>query len=119
MDQALLEKPDVKQQVAAGPVPDSSQMLVSARKTTDFLKSLSHPMRLVILCRLAEGGARVNELESMLDMPQAAVSKQLSRLRDEELVKATRQGRFMVYELADDRARRIVQTLYEEFCGVK
>ncbi|MCB1518355.1 MAG: winged helix-turn-helix transcriptional regulator [Hyphomicrobiaceae bacterium] len=94
-------------------------MLVSARKTTDFLKSLSHPMRLVILCRLAEGGARVNELESMLDMPQAAVSKQLSRLRDEELVKATRQGRFMVYELADDRARRIVLTLYEEFCGVK
>ncbi|MCB9993191.1 MAG: helix-turn-helix transcriptional regulator [Hyphomicrobiaceae bacterium] len=91
-------------------------MLVNARKTTDFLKSLSHPMRLVILCRLAEGGTRVNELETVLDMPQAAVSKQLSRLRDENLVKATRQGRFMVYELADDRARRVVQTLYEEFC---
>ena len=66
---------------------DAEHMLKSAELTTAFLKSLSHPVRLIILCRLAEGRARVNELESLLNIPQAAVSKQLTRLREEGLVR--------------------------------
>ena len=60
----------------------SGKMLENATITTQFLKSLAHPARLVILCRLAEGGINVGELESRLDLPQAAVSKQLARLRE-------------------------------------
>ena len=97
--------------------PDLARMMLNARYTCEFLKSLSHPSRLVILCRLAEGDARVNELESMLGVPQAAVSKQLARLRDAGLVTATRDGRSVVYSLGDERARRVVLTLYAEFCA--
>ncbi len=94
----------------------SGKMLENATLTTQFLKSMAHPARLVILCRLAEGGINVGELESMLDLPQAAVSKQLARLREDGLVDCRREGRSMVYSLADERTRRIIRALYEEFC---
>lgn len=99
--------------------PDTASMLENAERTTAFLKSLSHPTRLIILCRLAEGKARVNELESTLGVPQAAVSKQLARLREEGLVSFVRDGRSIVYRLADERARRVVNMLYQEFCVVE
>jgi len=94
----------------------SGKMLENATLTTQFLKSLAHPARLVILCRLAEGGINVSELESMLELPQAAVSKQLARLREDGLVDCRREGRSIVYSLADERTRRIIRALYEEFC---
>lgn len=95
---------------------NAAHMLEGAKQTTVFLRSLSHPSRLVILCRLAEGPARVNELETTLAIPQTAVSKQLARLREEGMVSATRDGRSVVYSLADNRTRRILQVLFEEFC---
>lgn len=95
----------------------SGQMLENAALTTQYLKSLAHPARLVILCRLAEGPISVGELESMLELPQAAVSKQLARLREDGLVDCRREGRSIVYMLADDRTRRIIRALYDEFCS--
>lgn len=95
----------------------SGKMLENAMLTTQFLKSLAHPARLVILCRLAEGGINVGELETMLGLPQAAVSKQLARLREDGLVDCRREGRSMVYSLADEKTRRIIRALYDEFCG--
>jgi len=95
----------------------SGRMLERATRTTDFLKALSHPSRLVILCRLVEGPANVRELEAMLDIPQAAVSKQLARLREDGLVDFRREGRNIFYRLADARAERIIGVLYAEFCA--
>ncbi|KAB2954837.1 MAG: winged helix-turn-helix transcriptional regulator [Rhizobiaceae bacterium] len=97
--------------------PDAARMLHNAQRTGEFLKSLSHPIRLVILCRLSEGGASVGELETLLEVPQAAVSKQLARLRDDGLVIARREGRSVIYSLADTRTQRIVGALYDEFCA--
>mgnify|MGYP006147642087 CR=1 FL=1 len=71
----------------------AAEMLAKATTTTVFLKSLSHPSRLVVLCRLAEGPANVGELESMLNLAQAEVSKQLARLRADKLVTTRRDGR--------------------------
>jgi len=99
-----------------GQASQSENMLENANKTTEFLKSLAHPGRLMILCRLAEGPATVGQLEEMLEISQSAVSKQLSRLREEEFVSTMRQGRSIYYSLADDRARVLVGTLYELFC---
>ena len=94
----------------------AEQMLAKATLTSEFLKSLSHPSRLVVLCRLAEGPANVGELEIMLNLPQAEVSKQLARLRADQLVTTRRDGRNVTYSLADARTARIVQLLHAEFC---
>lgn len=94
----------------------AAEMLVKATITTVFLKSLSHPSRLVVLCRLAEGPANVRELESMLNLAQAEVSKQLARLRADKLVSTRRDGRNVIYRLTDGRTARIVRLLHAEFC---
>ncbi len=94
-------------------------MLDNAQSTTDFLKSIAHAGRLMILCRLSEGPASVAELEETLTAPQTSVSKQLARLRQEGLVEFRREGRSIIYSLSDERARELVGTLYKLFCEPK
>jgi len=88
----------------------------NAQEATDFLKALSHEGRLMILCSLAHGEKTVTELEQMLSQRQAAVSQQLARLRQEKLISARRDGKQIYYSLTDDRARRIIENVYELFC---
>lgn len=95
----------------------ASEMLHNAQRTSEFLKALSHPARLVILCRLSEGPVSVGELEDFLQLPQSAVSKQLARLREDGLVECRRDGRTITYSLKDETTRRIIRALYDEFCA--
>jgi ArsR family transcriptional regulator len=88
----------------------------NAQNASDFLKAISHEGRLMILCSLANGEKSVTELEEMLSSRQAAVSQQLSRLRLEGLVSARRDGKQIYYRLTDDRARLIIERVYELFC---
>ncbi|MEM9059181.1 MAG: metalloregulator ArsR/SmtB family transcription factor [Pseudomonadota bacterium] len=94
-----------------------ADMMENARRATDFLKALSHEGRLLILCHLASGERSVTELEEFLSARQAAVSQQLARLREEGLVHARRDGKTIYYSLGDDRARRMIETLYDMFCA--
>ena len=94
----------------------AEEMHARAATTTAFLKSLSHPARLVLLCRLVEGPASVSELENFVTLPQAEVSKHLARLRGDGLVSANRKGRNISYALTDDRTARVVKLLHQEFC---
>ncbi|NAZ37004.1 metalloregulator ArsR/SmtB family transcription factor [Rubellimicrobium sp. CFH 75288] len=95
--------------------PDA--MAANAAEAAAFLKSLAHEGRLMILCRLADGERSVSDLEDALGARQPAVSQQLARLRHEGLVEARREGRVVLYRLADDRVERIVRLLYDLFCG--
>lgn len=94
----------------------ADQMLAKATTTTLFLKAVSHPARLVLLCRLAEGPATVGEMEEMLGLAQAEVSKQLARLRADNLVTCRRDGRNVTYSIAEPRTLRLIQVLHTEFC---
>ena len=100
----------------AAPEGFAAQMLERAALTSVFLKALSHPSRLVLLCRLAEGPATVGEMEAMLGLPQAEVSKQLARLRADGLVTTRRDGRNITYSVKDDSTVRVVRLLHTEFC---
>tara|TARA_R110002020_G_scaffold6352_6_gene26777 strand:- start:6425 stop:6709 length:285 start_codon:yes stop_codon:yes gene_type:complete len=91
-------------------------MLQNAGQASEFAKSLTHPLRLVILCRLLEDEANVGELEYVSGFPQAVVSKQLANLRAAGLVDFRRDGREIYYSLTDERTRRILLVLYDEFC---
>lgn len=97
--------------------PELDQMTRNATRAADFLKAISHEGRLMILCHLARGEKSVTELENLLAVRQAAVSQQLSRLRLEGLVAPRREGKTIYYRLADDRAIRILDLLYDMFCA--
>ena len=91
-------------------------MMDNAITASQFLKAISHEGRLMILCYLASGEKSVTDLEGLLSSRQAAVSQQLSRLRLEGLVKARREGKAIYYTLADKRATRILDVVYDIFC---
>ena len=93
-------------------------MMVSACDAANFLKAISHEGRLMILCHLATGEKSVTELERLLSARQAAVSQQLSRLRLEGLVRPRRDGKTIYYRLADKRATKILDVVYDLFCAV-
>ena len=93
------------------------KMVDSATIASNFLKAISHEGRLMILCHLVTGEKTVTELEDLLSARQAAVSQQLSRLRLEGLVIPRRDGKAIYYRLADDRPRRMLEVVYELFCG--
>ena len=93
------------------------KMTTNATEAANFLKAISHEGRLMILCHLASGEKSVTELENLLSARQAAVSQQLSRLRLEGFVVPRRDGKAIYYSLADDRSRRIIDLVYDLFCG--
>lgn len=96
---------------------DMEKMMQNAQDASNFLKAISHEGRLMILCHLASGEKSVTELEDLLSARQAAVSQQLSRLRLEGLVTPRRDGKAIYYSLADDRARQLIEVVYDLFCG--
>lgn len=96
---------------------EMDRMMRNACDASAFLKAISHEGRLMILCHLATGEKSVTELESLLSARQAAVSQQLSRLRSEGLVKPRREGKAIYYSLADQRAVRILDVVYDLFCN--
>ena len=103
--------------LSALPPEALDQMKENAQAATSFLKSLSHEGRLQILCHCANGEKSVTELEELLSARQAAVSQQLTVLRNEGLVTTRREGKAIYYRLADDRAAKIMAVLYEMFCA--
>ena len=96
---------------------DFDRMVSNATRASNFLKAISHEGRLMILCHLVSGEKSVTELEELLSARQAAVSQQLSRLRLEGLVTPRREGKGIYYRLADERPRRMLEVVYELFCG--
>src|SRR4029078_2167671 len=91
---------------------DIDFMLSNARQASEFLKALSHEVRLLILCFLIEGEKSVREIEKMLKLRQPAVSQQLARLRGDGLVEARRNGKNIYYSLARTEVRDVIQVLH-------
>ncbi|RMF16900.1 MAG: transcriptional regulator [Alphaproteobacteria bacterium] len=95
---------------------DYEKMRESAEDASSLLQALGQPSRLMILCRLAEGECSVGRLAESLDMRQSRVSQHLALLRREGLVAHRREGQTIHYRIADGRAARILELLYELFC---
>lgn len=74
----------------------------------DLFKMFSDSTRIKILYDLLSGEKNVTELCENLDMNQPAVSHQLKLLRAAKLVKSRRNGKSMLYSLADDHVKTII-----------
>lgn len=63
------------------------------------LKALSDPVRREILNLLKTGTLSAGEICDHFDITAAAVSRHLSILKDADLIRDDRQGKFIYYEL--------------------
>ena len=66
-----------------------------------FLRQISHPTRLKILQEIGYGEACVCHLEAQLGLRQAYLSQHLMALRDANILKTEKDGRFVYYRLAN------------------
>ena len=67
----------------------------------EICRTLAHPLRIAMLHLLAEGPREVNRLARELDISQPNASQHLSVMRAAGLVEAERDGREVLYRLAD------------------
>ena len=63
------------------------------------LKALSDPVRREILDLLKSGRMSAGEITGHFDITAAAISRHLSVLKDADLIRATREGKYIFYEL--------------------
>lgn len=97
--------------------PDLSAMARHASDAADLLKSLAHPGRLRVMCRLVEGEASVSELQAMAGLSMSALSQHLAVLREAQLVQTRRQAQTIFYSLLPGPALGVMQALYAAYCG--
>lgn len=96
--------------------PELQEKFQSAEKACGCLKVLGHPMRLLILCALQDGPRNVQELEQLLDTPQATMSQHLNVLKSKEILIAERRSRQVFYSVKDPKTFELVALLQALYC---
>lgn len=74
-------------------------------------KTLGHPQRLELIEQLGQGPRSVDLLAEKLGLPIANVSQHLQQMRRAGLVVGERQGKFIIYRLADPSVLAAVAAL--------
>lgn len=92
---------------------DRSQLKDNATAMSGRLKLMSHPERLLMLCRMDEGEASVTELVELSGLSQSSVSQHLAMLRDEGVVGIRGEAQTRFYSLKDPMVRAIIHALCE------
>ena len=63
------------------------------------LKALADPIRREILNLLKSGKMTAGEITEQFDVTGASISRHLSVLKEADLIRDTREGKFIIYEL--------------------
>ena len=63
------------------------------------MKALSDPVRREILGLLKEGRKSAGEIAGRFDITDAAISRHLSVLKEADLIRDTREGKYIYYDL--------------------
>ena len=63
------------------------------------LKALSDPIRRDILNLLKQGRMSAGDISSRFDVTAASISRHLSVLKEADLIRDTREGKFIYYDL--------------------
>ena len=98
-------------------LPPPEAMAEKAEEAALFLKALTNPHRLMILCLLDGCERSVSDLERHLGLRQPTLSQQLAKLRADGLVETRRDGKFIYYRLASAEAREVIAVLFRLFCA--
>jgi ArsR family transcriptional regulator len=80
------------------------------------MKSLSHPVRLKILCQIMDQERSVNELTEFCKISQSAMSQFLGRMKEEGVVTCRREHHFVYYSVADKKLIKLLQAIKEIYC---
>ncbi len=85
----------------------------------ELFKGFCDPTRVHILSLLQQRERCVSEIAEAVDLSQSAISHQLRLLKQMHLIKYRREGKNLLYSLADDHVRTILETGLEHVEHVK
>lgn len=83
---------------------------------TDILKSISHPIRMKILCFLMNGEKNVSEIEQMFETTISNISQHLTVLRKSNIICRRKEANFMYYSIKDQNINKLIETINKLFC---
>ena len=81
-----------------------------------LLKSMSHPIRLKILCLLQEGEMSVGDIRAEVKTTNANVSQHLNILRNQGIIDYRKDANFIYNKITDPRILQLIQKMRVLFC---
>lgn len=96
--------------------PAVDPMIAASEAAAGLLKAMASPVRLRILCLLAEDELPVGEIARLLGIRDQATSQQLAQLRLEGLITARKSAQRVYYRLASPAIERLLGTLRDIYC---
>ena len=85
-------------------------------RVSALLKSISHPLRLKILCMLQEGEKAVGDIQAAVQTTNANVSQHLTIMRNQGIIASRKEANFIYNRIADERVLDLMHTLQKLFC---
>jgi DNA-binding transcriptional ArsR family regulator len=76
-------------------------------------KALADPIRRSILNLLKKGPMTAGDIQSQFDVTFASISRHLSVLKDADLIRDRRDGKFIIYELNASVLEEVLLWIYE------
>ena len=80
-------------------------------RAAEIIRMLGHPERLKIVEVLERGEATVSQIQDTLDLPQAAVSQQLAKMRGCGIVAQRRDGVHVHYRIIEPKVHHILRCI--------
>jgi len=81
-----------------------------------LLKSLSHPIRLQILCLLKDNELTVGDIRKKVKTTDANVSQHLTILRNQGVIDSRKDANFIYNRISDDRVIELIQIMQKIYC---
>ena len=88
---------------------DSIPNKETLEQIAELFKAFADPTRVQILSLLAQQERCVGDIAEAVALSQSAISHQLRILKQMHLIKFRREGKNILYSLADDHVRTILQ----------
>lgn len=81
------------------------------------IKALSHPLRLKILCVVADQELSVQDIVDRVGTSQSNISQHLALLRNHHILACRKDANRVLYRISDTRMLRLIGMMREVFCA--
>ena len=81
-----------------------------------ILKSMSHPIRLKILCLLQDRELSVGDIRNEVETTNANVSQHLNILRNQGIIDFRKDANFIYNRISDPRILDLIMKMQKLFC---
>ena len=82
--------------------------MIDEQSTADFFKAIGHPTRISILKTVYNNNLCVNDISGKLHLNQPNTSQHLSILKEKRILKKTKKGNEVCYEIRNDAIMSLI-----------